>query len=312
MHRPELHCRRTGTTLNKTLELYQLRTFIAVAEEGHLTHAAERLHISQPAVSAHIKGLEQEFDLKLFDRVASGMVLTPAGAEMLDRARNVLQAVDALRRGAAELKGELIGTLRVGTVSDPQYNRVGDLLACAVSRHPRLQLELHHSVSGAALQAVHERDFDASFYFGDAPGGEFVALPLKQIVYRVAAPAAWSQRMRNADWADISALPWIRTPAISTHSHLVQQLFSTHGVKLPPHRIEADDESVIVDLVVSGVGASLIREDVARPREKAGEICLWNGEKLRTTLWFVCAASRADEPLLRALLSCVREIWGRG
>jgi DNA-binding transcriptional LysR family regulator len=289
-----------------------LRTLVAVAEDGHLTRAAERLHISQPAVSSHIKALEQLLDVKLFERTASGMLLTAAGSLIVDRARAVLAAVDDLRRGAAELKGELIGTLRVGSVSDPQSNRVGDLLACAVSRYPKLLIELHHAVSGAALQAVGERELDASFYFGEAPGTQFVALPLKQIVYRVAGPAAWAGRIRHADWAEISALPWVRTPAISTHNQLVQQLFASHDITLPEHRIEADAESLILDLVVSGVGVSLIREDLARARVQAGEICLWPRAKLRTTLWFVCLASRAEEPLLRALLGCVRETWGRG
>lgn len=300
---------RVGVTLNKTLELYQLRTFVAVAEEGHLTHAAERLHLSQPAVSAHIKALEQEFDLRLFERVASGMVLTTAGKQMLDRARAVLKSVDDMRRSAAELNGELIGMLRVGSVSDPKSNRVGELLACAVTRHPKMQIELHHAVSGAALAAVRERELDATFYFGDAPGPEFIAMPLRQIAYRVAAPIGWADRVRDADWVGLSALTWVRTPAISTHSQLVTQLFGAHGVRVPPHRIEADDESVIVDLVASGVGVSLVREDVARSR--AADLFLWQGEKLRTTLWFVCSATQSDEPLLRALLGCVREVWGR-
>lgn len=297
------------------MELYQLRTFAAVAEEAHLTHAAERLHISQPAVSAHIKALESELDTRLFERVASGMQLTPAGQELLARAREVLAAADALRRAALALKGEVVGMLRVGSVSDPQGNRLGELLACTVRRHPKLKLELHQSVSGAALEAVRAGEFDASFYFGDAPGPGFVSLPLMQIVYRVAVPAAWREQMRGmgaaAGLAALSALPWVRTPAISTHSKLVAQLFSSHGVQLPQQQIEADNESVIVNLVVSGVGASLVREDVARPRERAGELLLWPHEKLRTTLWFVVAAERADEPLPRALLGCVREVWGR-
>jgi DNA-binding transcriptional LysR family regulator len=285
---------------------------VAVNEEGHLTRAADRLHLSQPAVSAHIKALEQILDLKLFERSATGMTPTAAGQAVVDHAQRVLAAVDALRRGAAELKGELIGTLRVGSVSDPQSNRVGDLLAVAVSRYPRLQIELHHAVSGAALQAVRERELDATFYFGEMPGTEFVALPLKQIVYRVAGPAAWADRIRHADWAAISALPWVRTPAISTHNQLVQQLFARYGIDVPPHRIEADSESLIIDLLVSGVGVSLVREDAARPRAQAGELVLWPQAKLRTTLWFVCAASRAEDALLRALLACVRETWGRG
>ncbi len=288
-----------------------MRTLVAVAEDGHLTRAAERLHISQPAVSAHIKALEQLLDVKLFERTATGMVLTAAGSLVVERAHAVLAAADDLRRSAAELKGDLIGVLRVGSVSDPQSNRVGDLLACAVRRYPKLQIELHHAVSGAALQAVHERTLDATFYFGEAPGSEFVTLPLKQIVYRVAGPAAWASRIRHADWTAISALPWVRTPAISTHSHLVQQLFASHAIDVPQHRIEADEESLITDLVVAGVGVSLVREDVARPRVQAGELVLWPLARLRTTLWFVCPAARADEPLLRALLACVRETWGR-
>jgi DNA-binding transcriptional LysR family regulator len=59
------------------MEFYQLRSFVAVAEAGHLTRAAEKLHVSQPAVSAQIKALEDELELALFERTSSGMVLTP-------------------------------------------------------------------------------------------------------------------------------------------------------------------------------------------------------------------------------------------
>ena len=65
------------------MKLYQLRSFVAVAEAGHLTRAAEKLHVSQPAVSAQIKALEDELDLVLFERTSSGMVLTPAGKRLL-------------------------------------------------------------------------------------------------------------------------------------------------------------------------------------------------------------------------------------
>jgi DNA-binding transcriptional LysR family regulator len=65
------------------MELYQLRSFAAVAELGHLTRASERLHISQPAVSAQIKALEDELGVALFERVSSGMVLTSAGRKLL-------------------------------------------------------------------------------------------------------------------------------------------------------------------------------------------------------------------------------------
>lgn len=61
------------------MELYQLKTFTAVAEENHLTRAAERLNTSQPALSAHIKSLEAELGVTLFERTPKGMKLTPQG-----------------------------------------------------------------------------------------------------------------------------------------------------------------------------------------------------------------------------------------
>ncbi len=292
------------------MELYQLRTFVVVADTGHLTQASERLHLSQPAVSAHIKALEQQLEIRLFERTATGMELTPAGRELLAHAQRVLAAADELKNAAMQLKGEVVGTLRIGTVSDPASNRLGELLACAVKRHPRLKLELHHEMSGAALEAVREGDLDGSFYFGDEPGAEFVSLPLRQFVYVIAAPAAWDDRVRHADWSDMAALPWVRTPAISTHTRLTEALFIEHGVEPPAHQIEADDESVLVNLVSAGVGVSLMRDDVAREQAKAGAVCIWPKARLRTMLWFVGAAQRAEEPLIDALLGLVCEVWG--
>jgi DNA-binding transcriptional LysR family regulator len=291
------------------MELYQLRTFAAVAEQGHLTRAAELLHISQPAVSGQIKALEQEFDLRLFERASSGMSLTVAGRELLAHAQRVLSAAEEFKRSAQQLTGDVSGALRLGTVSDPDSLRVGDLMAAAVKRHPRVEIELHHEVSGAALEGVREGRLDASFYFGDDPGRDFSTLRLREFVYCVTAPAAWAAKIAAADWDDIVALPWILTPAISTHNRLVTRLFEQQGVAPPQRQIEADQESVIHALVVSGVGVSLMREEAARALAHRGEICIWPRARLRTTLWFVCAAERAESPVLKAIFSLLRSTW---
>ena len=291
------------------MELYQLRTFVVVAEEGHLTRAAGRMHVSQPAVSGQIKALEQEFDVRLFERSASGMALTVAGRELLAHAQRVLAAADELKRTARQLTGEVAGVLRIGTVSNPAAIRLGDLLAATIERHPKLELELQHEVSGAALEGVREGRLDASFYFGDEPGRGVFALKLREPVYCVAAPAAWADRIAKADWADIATMPWILAPAISTHSRLVIRLFEEHGIEPPQSRIEADTESLIETLVVSGVGVSLLREELAKEHAAAGEICIWDKARLRTTLWFVCAAGREEDPRLKALIGLLRETW---
>ena len=82
------------------MELYQLRTFAAVAQAGHLTRAAEKLFISQPAVSAHIKALEEELGVVLFTRGARGMSLTGQGQALLAHAEAVLAQAGELERAA--------------------------------------------------------------------------------------------------------------------------------------------------------------------------------------------------------------------
>jgi DNA-binding transcriptional LysR family regulator len=290
------------------MELYHLRTFAAVAEMGNLTRAAERLHLSQPAVSAHVKALEDDLGVRLFERTAAGMVLTRAGRLLLSDAERVLSAAEALRKQARRVSGEIAGHLRIGTLSDPQFIRIGEILNRAVERYPQLELELHHEISGAALQAVRNGELDASFYYGELEGPEIAGVALAELRYCVAAPGAWAARVEDADWEEIAALPWILTPAISTHHRIVRGLFSEHGVE-PQKIVEADNESVIKNLVESGVGVSLMSEAVAREREQAGAVCIWRRARPRTTLWFIHLASRADDPALAALLEVLRETW---
>src|SRR5512135_2712274 len=149
------------------MELYQLRGFLAVAELAHLTRAAERLHVSQPALSAQIKALEDELGLLLLGRSSAGMMLTQAGRRLLPEAARVLADVAALHGKARAMEGEVAGHVSVGTLADPEFIRLPEFLAQATARFPLLEIELHHEVSGAAFEKVREGALDASFYYGD-------------------------------------------------------------------------------------------------------------------------------------------------
>jgi DNA-binding transcriptional LysR family regulator len=290
------------------MELYQLRSFAAVAEVGHLTRAAERLHISQPALSAQIKALEDELGVVLFERTSGGMVLTGAGQRLLASAEKVLAAAQILRAEARMLQGAIAGTARVGTLSDPSLVRLGEFMTTAVARYPLLRIELQHVISGEAYEQVRAGELEASFYFGALAHANVAGIALREITYRVVAPAAWKRRIEHAEWRDIAALPWIITPPISTQHQLVTALFREQGVE-PTRIIEADQEPVISTLVVSGVGLALLREDLARDKVVDGELCYWRDVGASTTLWFIYAAKRADEPLIAALVEVLRETW---
>ena len=291
------------------MELYQLRTFAAIAEEGHLTRAAERLHLSQPAVSGHVKALEAELGVRLFERAPTGMELTEAGRELLEGTLRVLAAADEVKQTAQDMQGDIAGVVRVGTVADPESNRLGDLMTRTLETHPRLKLELHHTMSGAALADVHNGELDASFFFGDAPASEFFAIQLRRLIYRVAAPREWADRVDGAQWDEIAQLPWISTPELSTHTRLVSDLFAQQSLPPPSASVQADDEKVLTNLVTSGVGLALVRDDIARKLERAGDLVVWTRAAVDTALWFVCLAKRADEPIIAALLDVVHKTW---
>ena len=290
------------------MELYQLRSFAAVAELGHLTRAADKLHISQPALSAQIKALEDELGVPLFDRTPSGMVLTPAGQRLLPEAEKVVAAALALRSQAKAYQGEAAGRARVGTLADPEFLRLSDFLAVAIDRYPLVEIELHHEVSGNAFAKVRDGELDAAYYYGSLTHPQVTAVPLREFAYRVVAPIAWRDRVEGADWDAIAALPWIVTPAISTHSALAQELFQTHGVA-PAKLIEADNELVISSLVVAGLGVALMREDLALAAASEGTVCLWRDVRATTTLSFVHLRERGDDPIVRALTDVLHGVW---
>jgi len=291
------------------MELYQLRSFAAIAETGQLTRAAEKLHVSQPALSAQLKALEEELEFALFDRTPTGMTLTSVGKRLLIDADKILAAVQSLQNHARSLKGNLVGKARIGTLSDPAFIRVGEFIGAATTRHPLLELELHQGVTGELHERVRDGDLDASFYYGDLKYPSVAGLPLREIVYRVAVPASWCERLREVGWDEIARQPWIIPPPISTHNELMHALLREHGVE-PTRVVEADQEAVVGSLVVSGVGIALMREDIAMDRVAAGEICLWRDVRIVSTLWFLYLRDRAEDPVIRALIDVEKEVWG--
>lgn len=290
------------------MELYQLRSFAAVAELAHLTRAAEKLHISQPAVSAQIKALEDELGVILFERTPQGMLLTAAGRKLLPEAEKVVAAAQALKSRARAIKGEVSGRVSVGTVSDPGFVRIGDFLAQAVMEYPLLEIEIHHEVTGVALSKVREGELDAAFYYGSVAHADVASVPLLDFGWRVVLPSAWGDRVKHLSWDEIVAMPWIVAPPVSTLRMLADDLFRARG-KAPETRVEADNEAVIRSLVVAGAGVALIREDLAREAVAAGEAVLWSNVRPETTLHFLYLKRREHDPEIRALLDVLHHVW---
>jgi len=119
-----------------------LRAFASVADAGGIARAATRLHVSQPALSRQIQGLEAELGVPLFDRVGRRVRLTSAGEDLLGRSRRLLAQADSLAERALSLKTGETGILRVGTTPQVIENLLASFLTHYRRRHPGVEVHL--------------------------------------------------------------------------------------------------------------------------------------------------------------------------
>lgn len=290
------------------MELYQLRAFVATADLGQVTKAAQRLHITQPAVSAQIKALEQEIGVPLFERVGNGVVLTRAGKELLEHARDVIAASKVLVAEGRKLREGMCQELRLGTVLHPQFIQLGRLVRELLEAFPLLHIKLRHGISANVIEGILDGELDAAFYLGHQREPTVSYLPLAQLEYCVVGTAAWKARIENATLEQLCELPWLAAPYTSSQSVLLEELFKGRSV-MPPHIVEVDQETTRICLVLEGIGISLMRRELAWEFRREGKVAVWSGKGPSTTLSFVHEAVREEEIAIRAVTQIVARLW---
>jgi DNA-binding transcriptional LysR family regulator len=162
------------------MELRQLATFVAVAEEGSFTRASDRLHIVQSAVSAGVRNLERELDASLFDRSTHKVELTDAGRALLPEARATLQAATAARDAVNAVRGGVRGTVLLGTMQAQGMRAIDvpGVLAEFRAEHPAVEVQIRHAAGGSAEMALQVRERRLDLAFVAIPGGELPGLEL--------------------------------------------------------------------------------------------------------------------------------------
>jgi len=289
------------------MDLKQLRVFVTVARFGSITRAAETVHLTQSALSLQLKALQDDIGTPLFRRTPRGMELLPAGHALLPRAQAVLDAFADFEGAAAQLSQEIAGHLRLGTILDPDFLRLGALLGLMLERHPALSTDVSHGISGWVMTQVLSGGLDVGFYLGVPDNRRVHGTVLTRFRYRVAAPRAWKAKVANADWQDLIQLPWVWTPPDSVHNRLLSARFAALSAS-PRIAAQVDVEPSMLDLVRAGVGLSLVREPIAKQESRAGRIAL-TPLTLDTELSLVCLSRRRAEPAIAAVFALAEALW---
>jgi DNA-binding transcriptional LysR family regulator len=296
------------------MDLQILRAFVLAAREGNVSRAAERLHLTQPAVSLQLKRFAEETGLQLFTRTPHGLALTADGAAMLPQAERVLAAVGDLQQAARKLQGTVRGALRIGTILDPEFTRLGVFLRELVEAAPQIETELRHGMSGSVLAQVLRGDLDVGFHLDPGEDSETTASAalsvrtLTRFTYRVVAPAGWGPQVLGRDWKALAALPWLATPPESAHHRLLERVFTPLG--LSPRRVAlVDQEASMLDLLKSGIGLSLVRDSIAIRECQAHGLAMADRVQLDCALRFVSLAARRDEPVIASAWDALAKAW---
>jgi len=310
--------------MNDLPRIQALRCFITVAREGTVSRAATLLHLTQPAVSLQLKGLEESTGLQLFNRTPGGFTLTEAGAALLPLAHRTVSASADFRTAADSLRESLREKLRVGTILDPESIRLGPFVRSLATSSKKTEVFLRYGLSDDVLAQIGKGELDVGYYVDATPperlasgmmlperiidDGKFQLMALMRYDYRVIAPREWSDKVLGKDWADLTDLPWITTPHTSAHRRLIDDVFRPMG-SLPKRVAFAEQEDAMIEFVEAGTCLSLARDCVLDRITRNRNFVIADKVALTCDLSFACLTPRRREPMISQAFAAMQAVW---
>jgi DNA-binding transcriptional LysR family regulator len=271
--------------------LKQLAYFVAAGEAGSVTLAAERVHISQPSISAAIAALEHAFDVPLFVRHhAQGLTLTAAGERLLIAARDLLRAADDLGDLARDMAQGIAGPLRVGAFRTLSSLVLPELVAGFARANPRVDLTMVEDDEAGLAARLRRGEIDLALSYAQAAGDlafERLALLPTYLVLPADHPLAACDKLALADLAQT---PFLLLDMPISRDYF-RALFDTAGLAMVP-AARSDQPETIRAMVGAGLGYSLM---TARPASRVAA----NGRALA----YVALADDVP-PIELGLLTC--------
>jgi len=296
------------------IELRHLRYFLAVAEEGHVTRAAERLGMQQPPLSQQIASLERQIGVRLFRRLPRGVALTEAGRTLLVQARPLLEQVDnAIAITQRTARGEE-GRLAIGFTSPAAFHPlVTGTIRDLKERSPKLTLTLEEADTTRLMEAVRSERLDAAFVRTPVsiPAGLVVDHLLTERMF-VAFPAGHPKLGGSVSLRDLADQAFIfprQSASASYDGDGIRAACLAAGFE-PMRAQEAARTVSMISLVAAGLGIAIVPESLAH-MAVSGVVCVPLNDD--AGLGMPLNLVRRDEDALGAvslLLELVRERVG--
>jgi LysR family transcriptional regulator for metE and metH len=291
------------------IEIRHLRSLIAIAEASKLSAAAERLYVTQSALSHQIRALEEHYGISLFDRTRQGLRFTPSGDRLLALARETLAGIGAAERDLHRLQGDTRGELRIALECHTCFDWLMPVMDEFRSRWNEVEIDLVAGFHPDPLSLLAEGKAD--LVIGAKPKSKRGLSIAPLFGFEILVVMANEHRLRNKrrlEPGDLRGETLITYPVPESRIDLIREVLDPAGIKLP--RRTAELTVAILQLVASkrGIAAlpnwgvkNYVDHDYVLAK-RIGQQGLWS------ELYAVCPKALAAKPFLTEFLSIVRAI----
>ena len=245
------------------MTLTELKYIVAVARERHFGRAAKACFISQPTLSVAVKKLEDELEVKIFERRASEVSLTPLGADIVRQAQSVLEGAEAIRATARAARDPLSGALRLGVIYTIGPYLLPALVQANIARTPQMPLMLHENFTVRLLEMLHAGEIDCAILAEPFPMQALAAAPLYDEPFVAVLPAAHplaheasisSAQLREETMLILGAGHCFRDHVLQVCPEFARYASRTEGIS---RSFEGSSLATIVHMVAAGLGVTL-------------------------------------------------------
>ncbi|HKR01279.1 MAG TPA: LysR family transcriptional regulator [Pyrinomonadaceae bacterium] len=294
------------------MELRQLKAFAAIAETGTFTAGAQRVHITQAAISMQIRQLEIELGTPLFVRAPRRVILTEAGEALLERTRRILREHDAAVAEIAELAGAERGRLRIGSASamvsaDPLPQILKELR----ERYPRAEVSIVSGTSEALVRQILAGDLDVAFVSlpVEARGIQTEVLSRDQLV-AIACPRHQMAKQTVVSVFMLAGEKLILGERGGNTRRLIDNLFEEAGVQ-PSVVMELSRLAAIKRMVEEDMGVGIVPLQSAREEVADGRLVAWwvEGAQINWELGLAKLAGDYDSPISQTFARLCRKYF---
>lgn len=295
------------------MEIRQLRAFIAIAELGTFTAGAQRVHVTQAAISMQIRQLENELGSRLFIRAPRRVMLTEAGEQLLERARQILRDHDAAIDEIAALAGAERGRLRIGSASAMVTTDVlPKLLKEVRKQHAGAEISVASGTSEALVQQILGGDLDLAFVSlpVEARGINTERLSQDQLV-AVASPRHRLAKNRTISAYTLAGEKLILGERGGNTRRLIDQFFAQAGVTLHVS-MELSRQAAIRRMVEEDMGVGIVPLQTVSEAVDKGRLVRWwiEGAQINWELGVARLTGGYESPILQTFIKLARSHYG--